>query len=100
MTWLRRKWRGPRWRPGLDLANLGLLVLAAIGVKALWDTKVLERWLSAELHAAVLWSAGVLVALWCLLDVLDGLMAFRKGVRRGTRSRTDSARQGSDDAAA
>ena len=63
MTRFRRKWDGSRWRPGLDLANLGLLILGAIVLKALWNTQALDAWFSNEVGAAARWMAAGLVAL-------------------------------------
>ena len=98
MTRFRRKWDGPRWRPGLDLANLGLLILGAIVVKAVWDTKVLDRWLSTETSAAVRWIVAGLVALMGLLDVFGGIGELGDGIRRGAKDpKTD--RQSSGDTA-
>ena len=49
------------------------------------------RRVPARAKSAVLGSAAGLVALWGVLDVLDGLMAFMDGLDRGAQSRRRSA---------
>jgi hypothetical protein len=98
MTWLRRKWSGRRWRPGLALANLGLLLLGAIVVKALWDEEVLQDMVSGHWRGVIRWGAVDIVVLVAVLDVCDGLGALRDGVRRGMRGREARTQPDSKDA--
>jgi|GEM_PF-5579526 len=90
MAIFRRKWPGTHWRPGLDLLNLGLLVVAAIVVKFLWTNETIRAWLPERLHAAVRWSVVALVALGLVLDVVGGFAELWEGVRRGASGRKGS----------
>jgi hypothetical protein len=79
--------RGLRWRPGLDLVNLGLLLLGAIVVKVLWEDGTLQSWLPTEWRSGLRWGVAGLLALLFILDVVGGFDDLVEGLRRSEKSR-------------
>jgi hypothetical protein len=72
-----------RWRPGLDLVNLGLLLLGAIVLKVLWEDGTLESWLPLEWRSGLRWTVAGLLAVLFILDVVGGFADLVDGPRRG-----------------
>jgi len=83
----RSQRRGVRWRPGLDLVNLGLLALGAIVLRVLWEDGVLQSWLPPAWWSVLRWSVAALLALVFILDVVGGFHDLIDGVRRGEKGR-------------
>ena len=80
---VRRERRVLRWRPGLDLVNLGLLVLGAVVVKALWQDGTLESWLPPEWRSVLRWSVAGLLGLLFILDIVGRFADLVDGLRTG-----------------
>jgi hypothetical protein len=79
--------RTRRWRPGLDLVNLGLLILGAIVLSVLWTGGTIQRWIPDPWYPALRWSTAILFGLALVLDVVFGVDLLIDGVRRGSQNR-------------
>ena len=86
---VRPKNLGRRWRPGLDLVNLGVLLLGAIVVRALWSNGALTGWLPSAWQPVLRWSVVGLLGVLFVLDVVAGLDDLLDGFRRGGQRRTE-----------
>lgn len=80
---------GKRWRPGLDVVNLGLLVLGALALYALWAGGTIQRWVPAPWYQAIRGSVTILLGIVLMLDVVGGFHDLSDGIRRGSQNRSN-----------